>query len=168
MTLSLIARLAVYISVGAAFSFASIVILGLLWGLTGPGWESNPPDIVASAFQVGLTAACALAGFWVCWFLIRVDRRDWWLGAGVASPWVASAAAIAIGYGLDVNSVPLVAGLLLCSGFPVAGSILGRSRQWPNGELIARAIGGVPGFAMAVVRSARDVVSDMLQLPRQI
>jgi len=124
LPMSLIARLAVCISAGTAFNFVSFVILGLTWGLIGPAWESSPPDMAASVLEVSLTGLCALAGFWVCWFLIRVDRRDWWLGAGVASPWIAGAAAIAISYGLDSSSMPVVAGLFLCAAFPVAGSML--------------------------------------------
>jgi hypothetical protein len=164
-TLPLAARVSIYAAVGAAITVPLFFVLILAWLLTGPGWDASPPDIGTSLVQIALTAACAGAVFWVGWFLIRVDRRDWWLGVVLALPWIGSAAALALTY---PPWLLLSASLLLAAVLPTLGPIAGRWRQWPSANLAVRAIQSIPVLLQAVVRSAGDVASDALQFPRKM
>lgn len=123
-------RAAIYAVVGLAINGPILFVLSLAWGLTGPAWDASPPDFIGSIVQIALTVGAALLGFWASWYFLRIDRRDWWLGAVVAWPWIASAVA------LDVGSVaqqpPYVTGLLLSAflllfaSVELAGSMVGR------------------------------------------
>jgi hypothetical protein len=81
-------RVAIYGGIGLGLSLPIMFVLALFWGLQGPGWDYNPPDIAGSVVQVALTLGGALVTLVASWFLTRIDRRDWWLGAVVAWPWI--------------------------------------------------------------------------------
>jgi hypothetical protein len=73
-------------------------ILVLFWGLQGPGWDYNTPDVGGSVVQVALTLGGALVTLAASWFLTRVDRRDWWLGAVIAWPWIVVGGILSYGF----------------------------------------------------------------------
>jgi hypothetical protein len=140
--------------VGLALNLPIMLVFVLVWGFTGPGWAANPPDVAASLFQLALTLGGALFAFCASWFLLRIDRRDWWLGAVLAWPWIAGAAVI--GSGSLVWQPPYVNGLLISAfvllfgAFPLAGSIVGRRRLWSASARSSRAappIAALPGRA---------------------
>jgi hypothetical protein len=81
-------RVALYGGIGLGLSLPIIFVLALFWGLQGPGWDYSPPDVVGSIVQVALTLGGAFITLVASWFLTRVDRRDWGLGAVVAWPWI--------------------------------------------------------------------------------
>ena len=83
-------RAAVYAASGLAVFIPLLFLLALLWGLTGPGWASNTPDVVGSVVQVLITLGAMALPLYVERRLIRIDPRDWWLGVVVAWPWLAS------------------------------------------------------------------------------
>jgi hypothetical protein len=131
------ARVALYAAVGLGLNAPIMFVLALFWGLQGPGWAASPPDIVASAVQIALTLGAAVIAFCVGWFLVRIDCRDWWLGAAFAWPWIASAAVLAVGSiasnPVQVSGLVVSACLLLFIAFPLSGSIVGRRwRSSPN------------------------------------
>jgi len=129
-TLSVAARVAVYAAAGLGLNAPILFVLALFWGLQGPGWAASPPDIVASAVQIALTLGAAVIAFCAGWFLVRIDRRDWWLGAAFAWPWIASAAVLAAGSiassSAEVSGLVVSACLFLFTAFPLSGSIVGR------------------------------------------
>ena len=119
-------------AIALAVNLPIMFVLALFWGLQGPGWDANPPDLIASLIQIALTLGGALLAFCASWFLLRIDRRDWWLGAVLAWPWIATAAVIAVGSLVwqprDVSALVISACVLLFSAFPLAGSIVGRRK----------------------------------------
>jgi len=129
-TLSLAARVAIYAGVGLALNLPIMFVLALFWGLQGPGWAASPPDVIASVVQIALTLGGAFIAFCAGWFLVRIDRRDWWLGAAFAWTWIASAAVLAVGSlasnPVEVSGLVVSACLLLFAVFPLSGSIVGR------------------------------------------
>jgi hypothetical protein len=124
------ARVAVYAAVGLALNGPFVFV----WGLTGPGWDATPPDVVTAAIQIAITLAAAVFLFFAAWFLVRIDRRDWWLGAVFAWPWIAAVAVIDVGSALsqppDLGSIFIGEWMLLFAAVPLAGSMLGRRSQW--------------------------------------
>ena len=130
--LPIAARSAIYAAIGLAVNLPIMFVLALFWGLQGPGWDANPPDLIASLIQIALTLGGALLAFCASWFLLRIDRRDWWLGAVLGWPWFATAAVMAAGSLVwqprDVSALVISACVLLFAAFPLAGSIVGRRR----------------------------------------
>lgn len=164
-----VARVGIYAAVGLGLNFPILWVLALVWGLTGPGWDANPPDVMASLIQIALTLGGALFTFSASWFLVRIDRRDWWSGAVFAWPWIASAAVGLVGSSVsqppDAGPAIISAGLLLFAGFPLAGSIVGRRRQWsarsakstqPSSTRLRRAARAIWLFLKAFVTSYLD------------
>ena len=132
--LPVVARAAIYAAVGLALNLPIMLVFVLVWGFTGPGWAANPPDVAASLFQIALTLGGALFAFCASWFLLRIDRRDWWLGAAFAWPWIAGAAVMVSGSLVwqppDFSGLSISAFLVLFAAFPLAGSMVGRQRLW--------------------------------------
>jgi hypothetical protein len=123
-------RVAIYAALGMAVNGPILFVLSLAWGLTGPAWDASPPDFIGSIVQIALTVGAALLTFWASWFFLRIDRRDWWLGAVVAWPWIASAAVLGV---VSLAQEPsyltgllLSAFLLLFASVELAGSMAGR------------------------------------------
>jgi hypothetical protein len=164
----LAARLAIYGVAGLALNLPMLWVLGLAWGLTGPGWDASPPDVVASLVQIALTLVGGVLAFCASWFLLRVDARDWWLGAVFGWLWIASSGVLLGGSfvtgGPDTTALPMSALLLLFVGFPLAGSIVGY-RWGPSltarsprsgtriGALLPRAIKSTWLFVQAFIRA---------------
>ncbi len=96
--LTVAARVAIYGGIGLGLSLPISFVLILVWGLQGAGWDYSPPDVVGSVIQVALTLGGALITLVASWFLARVDRRDWWLGAVVAWPWIVGGGILSYGY----------------------------------------------------------------------
>ena len=123
-------RAAIYAVLGLAINGPILFVLSLTWGLTGPAWDASPPDFIGSSVQVALTFGAAFFAFWASWFCLRIDRRDWWLGAVVAWPWIASA--VVLGVGSVAQQPPYMTGLLLSAflllfaSVELAGSMVGR------------------------------------------
>lgn len=123
-------RAAIYAALGLAINLPILFVLGLAWGLTGPAWDASPPDVIGSFVQIALTFGAALFTFWASWLFLRIDRRDWWLGAVVAWPWIASA--VVLGVGSVAQQPPYMTGLLLSAflllfaSVELAGSMVGR------------------------------------------
>ena len=144
------ARVAIYAGTGLGLSLPISFILGLFWGLQGPGWDYNPPDAGASVFQVVLTLAAALVTLAASWFLTRVDRRDWWLGAVVAWPWVVVGGILSYSFFLaqpleiarecgcnpTLDGAAVIGLPLLFVGLSLTGSVIGgrRLRSTHSGE----------------------------------
>jgi hypothetical protein len=126
------ARIAIYAAIGLAVNFPIALVLVLFWGLQGPGWLANPPDVIGSVVQIALTLGGALCAFCTSWFLLRIDRRDWWLGAIFAWLWIAGGVALLGGFFVwqprDVGTLVTGACLLLFAAVPAAGSIAGSRR----------------------------------------
>jgi hypothetical protein len=123
-------RAAIYAAVGLAINGPILFVLALAWGLTGPAWDASPPDFIGSIVQIALTVGAALLAFWASWFFLRIDRRDWWLGAVIAWPWIASAVVLTAVSVVQqppyLTGVLLSALLLLFASVELAGSIVGR------------------------------------------
>lgn len=123
-------RVAIYAVLGLAINVPILFVLGLAWGLTGPAWDASPPDFIGSIVQIALTVGAALLTFWAGWFFLHIDRRDWWLGAVVAWPCIASA--VVLGVGSVAQQPPYLTGLLLSAflllfaSVELAGSMVGR------------------------------------------
>jgi len=134
------ARVAIYAGIGLGLSLPISFILGLFWGLQGPGWDFNPPDAGASMVQVGLTLGGALVTLAASSFLTRLDRRDWWLGVVVAWPWIVVGGILSysfflaqpIGVARECGCNPTLDGAaviglpLLFVGLALTGSVIGR------------------------------------------
>ena len=154
-------RVAVYAVAGLALNLSVMFVLALVWGLEGPGWEANPPDVIGSFVQIAVTLVCGGFVFFCSWFLLGVDRRDWWLGAVVGWPWLASAVAMLVLFVVarppDAGALAIGAGLLLLAAFPIAGSIAGHRRPprsaTLSGNLVVRAAKWTWLFIRAFVRS---------------
>ncbi|TME54176.1 MAG: hypothetical protein E6I60_08095 [Chloroflexi bacterium] len=125
-------RVAAYVAAGC-LNFPIMFVFALFWGLQGPGWSANPPDLFASVVQVTLTLVGASLAFGAGWYFLRIGRQDWWLGAVFAWPWIA--VGIVFGFGhffsdsRDSSDLLISACLLLFTAFPLAGSIVGVRRR---------------------------------------
>jgi hypothetical protein len=174
--LPLIVRLAIYIC-GAIGVFVELtIVLGLAWGLTGPGWDLSPPDMAWTVVQLFVTAVCAVAGFWLAWFLIRIDRRDWWLGLLVASPWALAAGALLLNDPGATSGVILSMCFVGAAALQLSGSIVGRWSLWPYAERPhaekpdTKSVSS-PGPSLVsliggLLRAAANAVDVVFQLPR--
>ena len=135
------ARLAVYGAISFGVNLIALFILGLTWGLTGPAWDAAPGDcgssaagiVIASAAQIAITVFFASAVFFVGWLAIRIDRRDWWLGALLAFPWIAITIGLTISYARG-GALAIAAVVVLASGLLALGPIVGRWQTWPSGR----------------------------------
>ena len=133
------ARLAVYAAISFGVNLVAFFVLGLTWGLTGPAWDAAPGDsgstaagtAIASAAQIAITVFFASAVFCAGWLAIRIDRRDWWLGALLALPWVATAIGLTISYARG-GALAIAAVVVLASGFLALGPMVGRWQTWPS------------------------------------
>lgn len=181
-SLPVAARVAIYAALGLVLNAPVMLVVALSWGLQGPGWATNPPDVVGSIVQITLTLGGALFAFGAGWFLIRIDRRDWWFGAAFAWPWVASAAALLFvtlaSNPLDAGGLLVSACLLLFAGVPVAGSIAGR-RRWsanafppqsaqPSATLVSQPNRPARLFFQAFFKSAVVATNTAIGLPMDL
>ncbi len=137
-------RVAAYVAAGC-LNLPIMFVLALFWGLQGPGWSASPPDVFASVVQLTLTLVGASLAFGVAWYLLRIGRRDWWLGAVFAWPWIAIGA-LGFYYSLsgsrDSSDLFISASLLLFAAFPLAGSIVGvRRRTRPSQDQLETGMG---------------------------
>jgi hypothetical protein len=143
-TLPVVGRAGIYAAAGLGLNLPSMLVLALIWGLQGPGWAASPPDVIASIVQIALTLGAGLFAFCAGWFLLRIDRRDWWLGAVFGWPWIASAVVLATGSLVsqppDIGALFISACVLLFAVFPLAGSIMGR-RKLPSASVASRSAG---------------------------
>lgn len=112
--------MAVYAAAGLAVFIPLLFLLVLLWGLTGPAWDLNPPNVVGSLVQVGVTLGAMALPLHVEQRLIRIDLRDWWLGVVVAWPWLVSLAGV-------MASIPTLgwdSGFLFFGGLALAFAVV--------------------------------------------
>lgn len=162
-------RVAIYAAVGL-LNVPIIFVLVLIWGLQGPGWATDPPDVIGSLVQIALTLGGAFVAFCAAWFLVRIDRRDWWLGAVFAWPWIASTISLLYGFSSsqppDVGFLFIGAGLLLFAAFPLAGSIIGHSAQ--RSARLGRATRATSLFLRAFVSAAVTADSINVGLPMEL